>query len=110
MPHYTKKQRASLAKAFKAAKSFLYKGPPYTSRDKTAHICFAIEHACHVGRLTVDESELSRAHIRLLLGNNGTVSGWLRDHLDVQESERTSENVQQFRHRWLDALIKEFST
>ena len=50
-----------------------------------------------------------RKIIEKSLGGYGTVVGWLRGESNVSEDELTTDNIQAYRHAWVQAMIKEFS-
>ena len=97
--------RKQIAKAFKAAKPYLKTYNTPVGVERTSFICFALEYSktpCYV----VDAAArviMDRLH------PNSTVYGWLLHQAKIPKHDLTPENVQAYRHRWLDSLIKEFS-
>lgn len=108
---YTKAQRRLICEAFKAAKPWL----AHTNQDDTygrdpLFICLALERTDAPGKYLAGNLIMSR------LGEHHTVSAWLhanvinaRRALNRRGYEARTELIQEYRHRWLDALIEEFS-
>jgi hypothetical protein len=42
--------------------------------------------------------------------SSSTIYCWLYDVAGVRSSQLTDDNVQAYKHRWLDSVIKEFSS
>jgi len=108
----SKYKRLALSKAFAAAKEYLAKPGEYRYCMKQEFICHALLAARWSGQITEAVQELAISVVINRIDNQRTVQGWLcaegylpRD-LSLQE---TFDLCQEYRHRWLDALIKEFS-
>jgi hypothetical protein len=101
-----KKDRKKIAQVFKEAKKHLWDGNEGSAGRVC--ICFAIDTA-------VTDCYSSRSAIRIVmnrLSGEPTVRRYLSILAErgiVKPEHLTDENIQMFRHRWLDALIKEFS-
>jgi len=101
-----------IADAFRAAKRFLWDGVTLdnhslTGSSNVAFICHAIRKA-YDKRLIRNEAR--QAAVDTVMGRIGrcpTVTVWLRVKAGVQAT--TAEQRQQYRHRWIDSLIEEFS-
>lgn len=108
---YTAAQRRELAAAFRAAKPLLWSGkdrviPP----GQTGYICYALRGAYFRGSVLGPTSRLAQELIAGRLDGHSTAVDWLYHRRGVPMSLLTSENVQDWRHRWLDMLIEEFSS
>lgn len=109
MTTYTKTQRKEIYKQLVAAKTHLVKEFPYTwegNSDKSEYICFAVDIAMghspgRGGTYSAKEVIMDR------LGGYATVNGWLCKNISGFEYA-TMDDIQAYRHRWLDALIEEF--
>ena len=100
--------RKSIRKALKTAKPFL--SPAFLCSNKRQFICHALEDA--VGRgITYREMVLAKRMIMDRLGEDYyTIEGFLEATIGKEVFESVNrDDVQKYRHRWLDALIKEFS-
>lgn len=108
----------SVADAFKAAKPFLRIGEnDIVDNGKTTYICYALQTARN--KKLISDRQLSRARniimYRLDAGkkdgapSRGSVGSWLQIVARVPRKDLSYNNVQAYRHRWLDSLIEEFS-
>ena len=97
-------ERAMIHSALAAAKSSL--SHTYQCGDgQEEFICYAIGSARDAWARV-----LAREMIMERLGNTPTVYDWLRCRVGMQAIQAAGQDsVQQYRHRWLDALIEEFS-
>lgn len=82
--------------------------PPFGSFRGYRFICIAINVARQEGIVTQCEADLTKKVIMRRLGRYISVEGYLRQKCNIGESRLTRRNVQEFRHRWVDALIEEF--
>lgn len=105
--------RKRLRQVFKAAKLYLASNEEefHQMNPRTKEfICIAIDQACrngHFHRLAADDAQ---DLIMLRIDGSGSARTWLHHrvgHEEVETAGRTA--VQQWRHRWLDSLIEEFS-
>mgnify|MGYP001601771169 CR=1 FL=1 len=87
-----------IAAAFRAAKLLLSHG---TGGKKPLYICYALNR--------VPDSGDAKRVIQSRLCLHITVDGYLAGTVGVPKKLLTRKNVQEFRHRWLDTLIVEFS-
>lgn len=100
---YTNEQRLKIADAFRAAKKRLAKGPGGT---KATHICWALGDASEACEISWTAFINAKRIIEQRLAPYSAVSGWLVANV---KSDISFKDLQQYRHLWLDALIKEFS-
>ncbi len=106
-----------IAEIFKLAKTHLM-GAGGCGRK--VYICHAIEQAAYMGNLyyagvsarAIIQGRLGRIHVK----THGveewvdlTVTQYLREVLKINPLLLTIDNLQAYRHRWLDSLILEFS-
>lgn len=106
----SKVTRQQIADAFAGAKQYLWNGVggygvPY---GKVSYICIAVD------KVTSVHPEARRKAICEIEKRLGpycqTVVEWLRERGYLKELRPGYEwDVQQYRHRWLDALVAEFS-
>jgi hypothetical protein len=112
-------ERAQIAKALKAAKPYLRlvnsesDGRRITVKRHT-FICHAIEDAEERGKITHDQYRVATAMIERRLGpGHSTVEDFLVTTLGVRAYQaarlQDPDCIQKYRHRWVDALIAEFS-
>lgn len=95
---YTPEERKQIASALKYAKRKL----SHTGFDtKNNHICFALSDS--VG------ANMARSIIMRRLGKAGSVTYWLGQKGLIKIYGYNKSLVQAYRHRWLNALIEEFS-
>ncbi len=94
------------SEVFRLAKTYLNRG----DQDKTDYICVAIGHAECDNRVTVKASDRARQVIGSRLQDNVSVTSWLKDrgYIPMRQNPSNNKQVQKYRHRWLNALIKEF--
>lgn len=105
-----KNEHKSIAKALRAAKKNLRTGQPTVRLSaKMNHICFALDEAASNDQCSYDDAELARQLIMSRLHPWHTVKQWLDREVGVPPEHLTNEQVQVYRHRWVDSLIKEFS-
>lgn len=97
--------RKQIAEAFKAAKPYLKKGEIPESPNDCTFICFALAYCKAPAHATDAAAEV----IMERLYPCSSVYGWLQQHAGVPGVDITPENLQKYRHRWLDSLIEEFS-
>lgn len=90
---------------FLAAKPFLNPGD---EGWKSGFICFAIAEAAH--REFIPKADAAVAHqlVMTRLGGQATIQQWLQNIAKIPAEERTWQQVQQYRHRWLDHLALEW--
>lgn len=99
---YTKEQKAALVRAFKGAKKHLWNGQREEWYIHEQYICMAISYA-YVSKAAKD---MAREVIFKRLNGSVTVGQWL---IKRGFFPQTQQQLQDYRHRWLDALIAEFS-
>lgn len=98
-----------LAKAFQLAREEIRAGRQW-------YICTALGDLYREGKIPGLESEQAREIIQQRLGVDDlgrwttTVEVWLRDNVeDFAQGRYTDQDLVDYRCRWLDSLIKEFS-
>lgn len=106
MTKYTKKQRAGIAEAFKAAKPFL-QGPGADIDNKSCWISQAIFEGGGGGDWQ-EGTAAAQFVIRSRLAGNEFLWQWLRER-GIPKEDLTFDRLQAHRHAWLDLLIAEFS-
>jgi hypothetical protein len=100
---YSKKMRAQFVAALREAKTRLDNGSPcMQERTKETYICAALGHD------SVTAQQVIMHRLRRSAGASGTVVGFLATS-GIPPKLLTHRNVQEYRHRWVDALIEEFS-
>ena len=87
------------------AKKLLWDGVSPCARGLEGHICLALDKA--VGW---KKSSGLRLVIMSRLRPYEGVRTWLREVVGVPWDQLTDENVQAYRHRWLDHLINEYQS
>jgi hypothetical protein len=94
------------SEVFRAAKKFLSKG----NKDKTDYICCAIHDAECADLVTGRAADRARHVIQRRLKDNVSVTSWLKDRgfVPMNKDPYNNVQVQKYRHRWLNALIREF--
>lgn len=103
-----KSERKAVAQAFAAAKLRLSNGRTH----RTNFICWALDHAIYDGLTTGISGAKAKKIIETRLGNCSSVTEWLAKNVVPEHALRgniSAVEIQQYRHRWLDALIEEFS-
>ena len=102
----TKVTNKQIAEVFIKAKEQLCSEGGYTY--KTNYICFAISYSMFG---TTAARAAARKVIAKRLGRCNTVTAWLcvNKHITENDFKGKSQQIQQYRHRWLDSLIEEFS-
>ena len=81
----------------------------YYDEGKDAYLCFAIQHAARSRKCTAAASEAAQAHIISMLGVYAMCDVYLQRGLRLDQEFLTFENVQDFRKRWAEHMIEEFS-
>ena len=88
------------------AKQCLWDGKSERRSRVCSGLCVAI--MCSETDITYDVGRAVRNRIQQSLGGHTYVTGWLKYEAKVPKKLLTAENVQEYRHRWLDALIAEY--
>ena len=104
---YTRRERADILKALKAAKQFLWDGKGIPA-GKQGMICFCIDMAYIQRLISASGATSAQKMIMGRLEGNGGMYGFLRNQ-GISKNELTYERVQAHRLAWLDLLITEFS-
>lgn len=94
------------SEVFRAAKFYLNRG----NEDKSDYICGAIWEAERVDLVTARAADRAKYVISSRLGDDVSVTSWLkvRGFVPMSKSPYNNLQVQKYRHRWLNALIREF--
>ena len=82
----------------------------YYYEEKDVYLCFAIRRAALSGKCTAAADKAAQAHIMSMLGVYAIVDNYLRHGLRLDQEFLTFENVQDFRKRWAEHMIEEFSS
>lgn len=107
---FTKEQRKEIAAVFRAAKKYLWDGHGVYLASSSVYICCAISDVYYLGGTSIQAAAANATSvIQASLGYHSCVESWLAKVAKVDVSLLNPANVQAYRHRWLDALIKEFS-
>lgn len=77
----------------------------FVTSQRESYICYAIKY--YIPNEEVVDA--TRDIIERRLAPCGSVPQWLERVAKVPEHLLTTDNVQAYRHRWLDSLIEEFS-
>ena len=104
-----KANRKKIHEALVAAKPYLWDGKQSHCETEHLYICFAIDHAEDHAGLPWRCGVLAEEEIARRLQPEIAVHSWLRYKAKIPKELLTEKNVQAYRHRWLDALIEEFS-
>lgn len=102
-------KKSTVANVLRAAKPFLFTDIGLYGR--TEYICHAVGNTKYsettkLGVMNIIVGRLGKTKAGVF---NHDVESWLRQVLKVPNRDMTFENVQNFRHRWLDSLVEEFS-
>lgn len=107
---FTKEQRKEIAAVFRAAKKYLWDGKAYGPNPGSwVYICFAIDETLRKSGKSSQAAANATSVIQARLGSRSCIESWLAHVAKVGVSLLHPANVQAYRHRWLKALIKEFS-
>ena len=82
----------------------------YFDGKKDAYLCFAIQHAARSRKCTAAASVAAQAHIMSMLGVYAMCDVYLQRGLHIDQEFLTFENVQDYRKRWAEHMIEEFSS
>jgi len=106
-----KELKSEIANAFRNCKRFL-KSPEDLVGGHTPWICISLQKAELKGWVTVEGARAAEKIIKERIEGYVFVSDWLRANVPEARTipkAQWPEVVQAYRHRWVDALIKEFS-
>lgn len=109
---YTPTQRAEMHEAFVSAKQRMWISA--SDRGKySSYICYSlpptISAECMRNCLDLIKSRLGRFSNSIKPAYDHDVDSWLFHVAKIPSEQLTYNNVQAYRHRWLDSLIEEFS-
>lgn len=103
--------RKEIAEVFKEAKRFL--SPVRRGSGLNEFICHAIDDTRMTSEIDYRMAKAAQDVIMERVGKAYTAETWLRDELGDESIDAVLEDnpdaVQEWRHAWLDSLIKEFS-
>lgn len=102
---------AKIKQAFEVALEHLWDGHG-AAWPKRKHICDALNVAAAAGELTQDQSQQAQDVIHARMSPQPNVIDWLANQGFITHTSAYNEDethVQEFRHRWCNELIKEFS-
>lgn len=99
---YTKAQRAQFVRLLKRGKKKLWNGKSPRPDNKIRHVCLCIYDGTAMSEMLTNE-------IDCRLGNYSFVSSWLADEAKVPSIQLTDANMQAYRLRWMNDMIREFS-
>jgi hypothetical protein len=98
-----------LACAFRAAQKYISKS--VADRDSPSFICIGLQRAARAGRIDFDTRIAAEAIVCKRIYPHYTVESWLVDQGLIPKEDRpagTYNLVQDYRHRWLEELAREY--
>ena len=104
--------RLLIAHALKAAKPYLVKSnwTDDQSTEKSLFICCALDKARRHRKISDTAADAAEKVIMNRLGGYYTAAGWLSNKIGTDAVKAAGATaLQEWRHRWLDSMIKEFS-
>ena len=105
------KRRERILRALKAAKQPL--SDTYRIGEREQFICFALYRTVRFGASSYEDYLDARNLILERLAPFNCVEDWLKANVGHKAfyaaRQKNQDVIQEYRHRWLDALIKEFS-
>jgi hypothetical protein len=104
--NYSVEEKKMIVEAFIKCKKHLCDGGA-TIAPKTPWICNALYKASLCEQCP--GSDMAEQIVLNRLDGAGTVSDYLMSLPSIKKEDLTPLNVQMFRHRWVDELIREFS-
>ncbi len=87
-----------------AAKRYLRTYQESPSRYKKTHICNALKAAYDLRCISYSALQECRWHISQMLGEHYALESWVEANITKCEVD----DIQEYRHRWLDHLAKEW--
>lgn len=112
---FNKDERASLVKAFRAAKKYL-SPTRFDKHDMCEYICWALDKAFERDGVTAWERNAAKTLVAKRLGGIPTLKDWmcakhpeLRGEMVHDYVENKGRKMQETRKAWLNAMIEEFS-
>ena len=99
-----------IAAVFKEAKKYLATSENDAQNvSKTFYICIAITKVSDINHSQWDRCSRAKSIINERLAGEYTVGTWLKVNGFIKSTNTPINQIQKYRHRWLDSLIKEFS-
>ena len=103
-------KRQQIHKALKAAKPLLSHIYLPGGTGLAAYLCWALEDSNSDGEISNLACEMTKKMIMDRLDSHITVRDWLITNVGYYVVKMAGEDaMQEYRHRWLDSMIKEFS-
>ena len=97
-----------IAEAFEAAKKITaLNGAECISGTKFEFICYALKHVALPGSAAAT-AIIMRRFVNEDGNFVGTIQSWLSYQANIVSTLLTDDNVQAYKHRWLDSVIEEF--
>lgn len=105
------KRRERILRALKAAKQPL--SDTYMIGEREQYICFALYQTVRFGASSYEDYRDAKNLVMKRLAPFNCVEEWLKANVGHKAfyaaQQKNQDVVQEYRHRWLDALIEEFS-
>lgn len=105
------KRRERILRALKAAKQPL--SDTYMIGEREQYICFALYQTVRFGASSYEDYLDAKNLVMKRLAPFNCVEEWLRANVGLKSyyaaKEQNQDVIQEYRHRWLDALIEELS-
>lgn len=101
----------TIKQAFKVALEHLWDGEG-AAWPKRRHICDALNTAASAGEITQQQAQAAQDVIHARMAPQPNVIDWLVNQGFISQSsayDADEKHVQEFRHRWCQSLVKEFS-
>lgn len=100
----------AIVRALTAAKKYLAMNNKEYCGNKFFYICYTINvAAANVRSDWFADFSIAKEHVVDMLGNHTTVEEYLRVELKIPSKLLTRKNIQEFRLRWINHMIEEFS-
>jgi hypothetical protein len=105
--HFGPRRCAKIALAFKAAQPYLWVGVGDFRNSQVTRICRALQVAYSHGEIKWTPEQDACDIVMARLNPSATVDGYVLRRLGVLSC--TDAQLQAFRHRWVNELIREFT-
>lgn len=118
--HSPLNERQAVAGVFRLAKDWVLTAQEadnmgFARHQAVVYICFAIDSMWQTGKCSQKNAFRAKNLIRHRLEGEAFLDHWVMKHIPGADDFRTQNRhnfsimMQEYRHRWLDELIKEFS-
>lgn len=112
-----RRERRLIAEAFKRAKELVIAELGFIKPGQTRYICYALSYSTpkNASREVCDAHNAAESIVGKRIFPSAYLDDWVIDnvpgtiHFAEDRYAEFQREMQAFRHRWLDALIKEFS-